>query len=96
MLTKRTAVVDVLLEPAMQFELMTGQDPHARLHGWVKLAQAGQYGNPTPAAVWRQHGRALQAEAARAGFEPYWPRKQRPRGPAVDAWIAAFIEQHRY
>lgn len=87
---------DVPLSVAMQFELMTGREPHARLSGWVTHLQAGQYGHPTPDAVWRQHGDALTAEAHAAGFAPYWPRKQKPRGPAVDAWMAAFIQQHRY
>jgi hypothetical protein len=84
------------LTPAMRFALMTGQSPDVRIHGWPALAQAGQFGEPTPDQAWAAHGEALIAEARRAGFEPFWLRSREPAGPAFRRWSEAFLQEHRY
>jgi hypothetical protein len=82
--------------PAMTFCLMTGAEPTARLHGWVALAHAGLYGEPTVEAVWSQHRTAVVAEAAAYGFEPYALTGRTPRGAGVARWRQAFLAAHVY
>ena len=60
--------VDLPLTPAMTYCLMTGTGSDKRIHGWVALAQQGQFGEPTPDQVWEMHRETLIAEAHAAGF----------------------------
>lgn len=92
MLTKRTTDVPrIPLSPAMTFCLMTGAEPTARLRGWVALAHAGLYGQPSVEAVWMQHRAAIVAEAAVYGFEPYALIDRTPRGAGFQRWREAFL-----
>ena len=80
--------------PSWRWLLMTGSPAQCRLRGWVALtyddcATVGR-------RLWAEHGDALTREAAAAGFVPFWSRRKKPRGPAFDAWAAAFLQAHRY
>jgi hypothetical protein len=85
-----------LPSPSWTFELLTGASPGVRLRGWVKMLQAGQFGEPTAAQVWAKHGDALTAEAEAHGFRPYWATKQTPTGAGFEQWRDAFLQQHQY
>ena len=84
------------LTPAMRFCLMTGADPECRLHGWVALAQQGQFGEPTPDEAWAVHREALITEAKAHDFEPFWLHSRAPAGPGFRAWAQAFLSEYRY
>jgi hypothetical protein len=85
-----------LPSPSWTFELLTGASPGVRLRGWVKMLQAGQFGEPTADQVWAAHGEALTEEAETNGFEPFWLTKKKPTGDAFIAWATAFLQQHQY
>jgi hypothetical protein len=95
MLSKRAAPT-IPRSPAMTYCLMTGEEPTAHVRGWVKLAHAGLYGEPTVEAVWRQHRTAVVAEAAAYGFEPYALTGRTPRGANFARWLNAFLSAHVY
>ena len=40
------------LQPAMAYLLMAGEPADVRSCGWVAVAQAGQFGEPTPDVMW--------------------------------------------
>jgi hypothetical protein len=84
------------LTPAMTFCLMTGRASDARIRGWVGLAQAGQFDEPTPDEAWAAHREALIAEAAAAGFEPYWVAQHPPAGAGFRRWRDAFLADRVY
>jgi hypothetical protein len=84
------------LSPAMRYYLLVGAWAPGRVSGWVALAQAGLYGQPTPQDIWTTHADALIAEAAAAGFDPFAVTKRRPRGPAFEAWQRTFLALHTY
>jgi hypothetical protein len=86
MLTKHTTDAPrIPLSPAMTFCLMTGAEPTARLRGWVALAHAGLYGQPSVEAVWLQHRAAIVAEAGRV-----WLRAVcADRSDAARGWLPA-------
>jgi hypothetical protein len=97
MVSKRTADEPQLpRSPAMTYALMVGEEPTARVHGWVALAQAGLYGEPTVDAVWAEHRAAVIAEAAAYGFEPHALTGRTPRGAGVERWRKAFLAAHVY
>jgi hypothetical protein len=87
---------EVPLLPAATYALMVGQWAPVRLAGWVKLAQAGQCGEPTLDEVWEAHGDALINEAATFGFEPYRLTRRRPGGPGFSRWQQDFFDLHQY
>ena len=82
--------------PAMRYYLLAGEWAPGRIKGWVSLAQAGMFGQPTPEAVWTVHQHALVDEADRAGFRPFMLTKTKPRGPAFAQWQRAFLAEHSY
>ena len=93
---KRTASAPTIpLTPALTFALMTGTQATVRLVGWVTLAQERDVETALEAA-WTQHGAALTAEAAAAGFEPHWLHRRRPTGPGFQAWSEAFLAASKY
>jgi hypothetical protein len=99
MVSKRTADEPrITRSPAMTYALMIGEEPTARVHGWVALAQAGLYGEPTVEAVWAQaqHRAAVIAEAAAHGFKPHALTGRTPRGAGVERWRKAFLAAHVY
>jgi hypothetical protein len=77
----------------MEYTLMTGDWPTARLRGWVALGMAGEL---SEADAWAQHRDALIVEAARNDFEPFWMRERAPSGPGFELWRNAFLARHRY
>jgi hypothetical protein len=84
------------LSPAFRHVLMLGEHATKRVHGWVALEQIPDL-PAACAAAWREHGEALTAEAAAAGFVPARGiRRRRPTGAAVERWRAAFLAQHTY
>jgi hypothetical protein len=89
---------EVELTDSWTFFLLVGRDPGCRLHDWVARLQSWSpvYGQPTAAEVWACHQDALIAEARRAGFEPFYLTRKRPRGAAVIAWSRAFCAEHSY
>ena len=84
------------MTPAMTYCLMTGTSADCRIHGWVSLAQAGQFGEPTPDQAWAAHREALTAIARAHDFEPYFLHSRAPGGPGFRAWAQAFLSEHRY
>jgi hypothetical protein len=80
----------------MTFCLMTGTSAEVRIHGWVALAQQGQFGEPTPDQAWAAHRATLIAEARAAGFEPFWLQSHEPTGPDFRRWRDAFLRAHAY
>ena len=80
----------------MTYCLMTGTYADVRIHGWVALAQQGQFGAPTPDQAWAVHRESLIAAARAAGFQPNWETNRDPAGPAFRQWRYRFLEQHRY
>lgn len=82
----------LMVTPAMQYQLMTGEAPTVRLPGWVTSAQ-GQFDEAT---VWRLHGAAMTQVAADHGFEPYALKRRKPTGPAFEAWRTKFLATHGY
>ena len=95
--------VDLPLSHAWKFTLLTGELPTARLAGWVVQAQdAVRHADGTSSyddegdRLWLQHSETLIAEAASHGFTAYWSAKQTPTGPGFQAWLTAFLAEHRY
>jgi hypothetical protein len=84
------------IPPAIRFYLLLGQWPPQRCRGWVDLAQAGMFGQPTLEERWATHGELLTAEARQAGFEPAGIHGRLPTGEAVLRWADAFVDQYHY
>ena len=95
MVNKRTVEIHRLM-PAMLYALMVGEEPTVRVPGWVALAHAGRFGNPSVAEVWAEHRVAVIAEATAHGFEPYELTDRPPQGPGFEAWHEAFLARHVY
>lgn len=87
---------DLPLSPAMIFTLMTGESAAVRIHGWVALAQQGQFGEPTSDEAWNAHRETLIREAAAHNFEPYWSRSRPPSGAGFRQWRERFLAEHTY
>lgn len=79
----------------MHYLLMTGESAHARVPGWVEVAQLTDV-DAACADAWRRHGEALAAEAAGAGFVHAGVTGRRPTGLAVEQWRTAFLQAHGY
>ena len=69
MVNRRTVEIHQLM-PAMRYALVVGEEPTVRVPGWVALAHAGRFGNPSVAEVWAEHRAAVIAETATYGFAP--------------------------
>ena len=79
---------------------MTGDFADWPIRGWVEQHQSAVRGadgfdyEPAGDAIWEVHGETLIAEAAAAGFVPFWESEQTPTGPAFDRWRDSFLAAH--
>jgi hypothetical protein len=82
------------ISPGLLFEWCAGAPAGVTLEGeWDPLFHADAAGTPID-ALWARHGAAVVRYARAFGFRPYRATGRRPRGPAFEAWRAAFLEAH--